>query len=185
MCWTAKFGDPAKSGVRPGSQKPSPAGGQAEARLKLENVPPACETASQALSGGVHTPSRLAISRFVPPVLSLQLPESNRQTLTNRFHIKPCAIRDLVFPNRQKPRRCLTQAARANPSRPTPKTALEPRTLRSKDLSYIAWNERSEGEIAEARIRRGAKASDIICFNTHDSERILCRKQQSCSNRSR
>ena len=185
MYWTAKFDHPAKSAVRPGPHKPSPAGDQAEARRQPEPAPPTYETAPQALSGRVRTPSCLAIPRFAPPAWGLQLPESNRQTLTNRFHIKPRAISDLVFSNRQKPRGCLTQAAKANPSQPAPRSPLKPRTLRSKDLSYIAWNVRSKEEIAEARIRRGAKASDIRRFNTRVSERILCRKHQSCSNRSR
>src|SRR5690348_7195452 len=180
MYWTAKFGDPAKSGVRSGSQKPSPAGHRPEARLQsdpalsparcaagsvVDTLPPGrcCVTVRPALLDREHTPGRLEIWRFVPPVLSLQLPKSNRQTLPNSFHIKPCAISDLLSSNRHKPRRCHTQTASGNPSRPAPKSLLKPRTLRSKDLSYIAWNVRGKEEIAEARIRRGPKASDIIC----------------------
>ena len=103
MYCTAKFGDPAKSGVGAGSQKPSPAGQQTEARLQPEPASSAWETAPQALSGRVRTPRRLAISPFAPPACSLQLPKSNRQTLTNRFHIKPRAVSDLGFSNRQNP----------------------------------------------------------------------------------
>ncbi len=112
------------------------------------------------------TPSRS--SNLGPPTSSFYSSQ-----WTSRTHSKGRAISNLVFSTRHKSRRCPIQAT------------LKPRTLRSKDLSYITWNVRSKEEIAEARIRRDARASDIIASTLTFSERFLCCKHQSCSNRSR